>query len=45
MAIQPTGLTPLLQVFDMLASIRFDRDVLGCSVASSSGAGRNGRPS
>ena len=36
MAIRPAGLTPLLQVFDMLASIRFYRDVLGFSVASSS---------
>jgi uncharacterized glyoxalase superfamily protein PhnB len=36
MAIRPTGLTPLLQVFDMLESIRFYRDVLGFSVASSS---------
>jgi uncharacterized glyoxalase superfamily protein PhnB len=36
MAIRPTGLTPLLQVFDMLESIRFYRDVLGFAVASSS---------
>ncbi|HET9627275.1 MAG TPA: VOC family protein [Kofleriaceae bacterium] len=36
MAIRPTGLTPLLQVFDMLASLRFYRDVLGFSVVNSS---------
>jgi glyoxylase I family protein len=36
MAIRPTGLVPLLQVFDMPEAIRFYRDVLGFSVASSS---------
>ena len=36
MAIRPTGLTPLLQVFDMPESLRFYRDVLGFSVANSS---------
>jgi uncharacterized glyoxalase superfamily protein PhnB len=36
MALRPTGLVPLLQVFDMPAALRFYRDVLGFSVASSS---------
>lgn len=36
MAIRPTGLVPLLQVFDMPAAIRFYRDVLGFSVVSAS---------
>jgi glyoxylase I family protein len=36
MTIQPTGLVPLLQVFDMPEAIRFYRDVLGFAVASSS---------
>jgi glyoxylase I family protein len=36
MAIRLTGLVPLLQVFDMPEAIRFYRDVLGFSVASSS---------
>jgi hypothetical protein len=36
MAIRPTALVPLLQVFDMLEAIRFYRDVLGYSVVSSS---------
>jgi glyoxylase I family protein len=36
MAIRPTGLVPLLQVFDMPEAIRFYCDALGFTVASSS---------
>ena len=38
MAIDIRGLCPLLQVFDMPASIRFYRDVLGFEIFSSSPA-------
>jgi glyoxylase I family protein len=36
MALDVRGLTPLLQVYDMPASVRFYRDVLGFEVAASS---------
>ncbi len=36
MAIEIKGLAPLLQVFDMPASVRFYRDVLGFEVVSNS---------
>ena len=39
MTITMRGLCPLLQVFDMPASLRFYRDVLGFAVAESSGSG------
>jgi glyoxylase I family protein len=39
MSITMRGLCPLLQVFDMPASLRFYRDVLGFAVAESSGPG------
>ncbi len=34
--LQITGLTPLLQVYDMPASVRFYRDVLGFEIVSTS---------
>lgn len=37
MALTVRGMAPLLQVFDMPASIAFYRDVLGCEVAATSG--------
>jgi glyoxylase I family protein len=39
MSISIRGLTPLLQVFDMTASLRFYRDVLGFKLVSSSTPG------
>jgi len=39
MAIDIRGLAPLLEVFDMPASIHFYRDVLGFEVVSTSGPG------
>ena len=41
MAIDIRGLAPLLQVFDMPASIHFYRDVLGFELASTSTPGEN----
>lgn len=39
MAIEISGMTPLLQVFDMPRSLAFYRDVLGFEVVSDSGKG------
>jgi catechol 2,3-dioxygenase-like lactoylglutathione lyase family enzyme len=39
MAIEIRGMTPLLSVFDMPASLRFYRDVLGFTVITDSGRG------
>ncbi len=39
MALEVRGLAPLLQVFDMPASIRFYRDVLGFDLVSTSAPG------
>ncbi len=36
MAIEVRGLVPLLQVYDMAASVRFYRDVLGFEIAATS---------
>ena len=41
MAIEIRGLAPLLQVFDMPASIDFSRDVLGFEVKSTSSPGKD----
>lgn len=41
MAIDIRGLAPLLEVFDMPASIHFYRDLLGFEVGSTSGPGDN----
>jgi glyoxylase I family protein len=38
MALQVTGLTPLLQVYDMPTSLRFYRDVLGFEIVTTSPA-------
>jgi hypothetical protein len=40
MAIEIRGMAPLLQVFDMTASIVFYRDVLGFQVKSTSSPGK-----
>jgi catechol 2,3-dioxygenase-like lactoylglutathione lyase family enzyme len=39
MAIEIRGMTPLLSVFDMPASLRFYRDILGFTVVTDSGCG------
>ncbi|MDB5693368.1 MAG: Glyoxalase/bleomycin resistance protein/dioxygenase [Alphaproteobacteria bacterium] len=36
MAVEMTGLTPLLEVFDMPAAIQFYRDILGFEIVASS---------
>ncbi len=39
MAIEINGMTPLIQVFDMPAALKFYRDVLGFEVVTDSGNG------